>query len=80
MKEINMVATATKPAIFPGQRFELGTLAMTCGIENLVIQGLNPIPYLIRHSQGDWGDLPVADVKLNNSSLVPGNEGRLFSS
>ena len=35
------------------------------------------MPYLIRHSSGDWGDVSDYDQQLNNDALVDG--GRILS-
>lgn len=40
--------------------------------------GYSALPYLIRHLQGDWGDLCAEDRNANESALEHG--GRLFSS
>lgn len=37
-----------------------------------------PLTLLARHLCGDWGDLPEADARLNDTALETG--GRLFSS
>ena len=34
---------------------------------------------LSRHISCDWGDICAEDKELNDSALVPGSEGRLFS-
>ncbi|WP_432212294.1 plasmid related protein [Pseudomonas aeruginosa] len=53
---------------------------MTIGVDDLVQQGrLNPIPYLRRHLNGDWGDLDDYDRRQNDAALKSG-EDRLFSS
>lgn len=59
--------------------FPRGNLVMTCGISNLIEQGmLNPLPYLRRHLNGDWGDLSDDDRRANDAALKLGD--RLFSS
>lgn len=61
-------------------RFRAGHVVMTAGVDNLVQQGaLNPVPYLQRHLDGDWGDLCDDDRRQNDSALASG-EDRLFSS
>lgn len=40
--------------------------------------GLSALPLLIRHLQGDWGNIGAADYELNERALTTG--GRLFSS
>jgi hypothetical protein len=59
-------------------RFQAGRLLMTAGVNALVEQGdFNPLPYLRRHLQGDWGDLPPEDARLNQAALRDGD--RLLS-
>ena len=61
-------------------RFSPGQVVMTTGVDGLVRQGrLNPVPYLRRHLDGDWGDLSDDDWRLNDAALKSG-EDRLFSS
>lgn len=60
--------------------FSPGNTVMTCGVDALVQQGrLNPVPYLHRHLNGDWGDLDDYDKRQNDAALKSG-EDRLFSS
>ncbi|EOE7418613.1 hypothetical protein ACKTMX_006263 [Pseudomonas aeruginosa] len=64
----------------PSRRFAPGQVVMTIGVDDLVQQGrLNPIPYLRRHLNGDWGDLDDYDRRQNDAALKSG-EDRLFSS
>jgi hypothetical protein len=59
--------------------FELGQLLMTSGVAELVQQeGLDPIPFIIRHGKGNWGDLDAEDLRANEIALNTGS--RLFSS
>ena len=52
---------------------------MTAGVNDLVQRGeLNPVPYLKRHLDGDWGDLCDDDRRSNDAALKSGD--RLFSS
>jgi hypothetical protein len=37
-----------------------------------------PLPYLIRHARGDWGDLSPEDVRANDAACETGE--RLLSS
>ena len=61
-------------------RFRAGQLVMTAGVNDLVQRGaLNPVPYLRRHLDGDWGDLCDDDRHQNDAALKSG-EDRLFSS
>lgn len=60
-------------------KFQLGRTVMTRGVHALVASGqFNPLPFLLRHARGDWGDLCDEDVKSNNQALRL--EGRLMSS
>ncbi len=61
-------------------RFPIGRLMFSAGIHQLVQQGLlDPLSYLNRHVQGDWGDLSDSDRRRNDAALKSG-ESRLFSS
>ena len=72
--QISPVSQATS------RRFSPGQMVMTCGVDALVQQGrLNPVPYLLRHLNGDWGDLDDYDRRQNDAALKSGEE-RLFSS
>ena len=62
-------------------RFELGQVAVTPGVRELMNSGkFNVLSLLRRHLAGDWGDLCSEDQRLNERSLQPGHEGCLFSS
>ena len=51
-------------------RFSLGSTVATPGaIEALARAGETPLPYLVRHSAGDWGDLDQHDKAENESAL-----------
>jgi hypothetical protein len=67
-------------AVLSQPRFRAGQLVMTAGVNDLVQRGaLNPVPYLRRHLDGDWGDLCNDDKRQNDAALKSG-EDRLFSS
>ena len=66
-------------AILSPSRFRTGQVVMTAGVNDLVQRGeLNPVPYLQRHLNGDWGDLCDEDRASNDAALQAGD--RLFSS
>ena len=53
---------------FPiGQVFATSTLADHCEK-----RGFSMLPYLIRHGNCDWGDVPVCDKRANNKALREG--------
>ena len=59
-------------------RFQAGQLLMTQGIKHAVLkEKLNLLPYLARHLECDWGDVPLRDAQANNAALRDGD--RLFS-
>jgi hypothetical protein len=61
----------------PG-KFELGQMVMTPGAdETLRAARQVPLEFLLRHKNGDWGELPPEDVRENEWSLE--NGARLFS-
>jgi len=58
--------------------FPLGQVVMTSSIDSLIEDiGLNPLPFLKRHANGDWGDLCDDDSEENTLALQTGT--RLFS-
>lgn len=63
----------------PQSRFRLGHIVVTAGVDALVQSGaLNPVPYLLRHAVGDWGDVCEEDRRTNDNALKQGD--RLLSS
>jgi hypothetical protein len=59
-------------------RFPLGRLVATPGaLTAFVAVGATPLPYLTRHSAGDWGDVSQDDQRANDRGLALGE--RLFS-
>ena len=62
-------------------KFRPGRMVMTPGVKSLVVENTAfarlVVQSLIRHSQGDWGDLPEAAKQENEFSLQEGS--RLFS-
>ena len=63
----------------PTPRFLLGDIyATTTVIRWAASQGLTLYPLILRHHQGDWGDLDQNDKQANEDALAHG--GRIFSS
>src|SRR4051812_48482346 len=61
----------------PG-KFELGQMVMTPGADQAMRTSQQvPPEFLLRHKNGDWGELPEEDVRENEWSLEHG--ARLFS-
>jgi tRNA1(Val) A37 N6-methylase TrmN6 len=61
------------------QLFQLGRLAMTQAVQELVsTKGLNPYAHLAAHKRGDWGDISEGERKDNDFALEHGDL-RLFS-
>lgn len=59
----------------PEPLFNRGHLVMTRGISSLIEMGrLNPLPYLQRHLNGDWGDLSESDRRSNDEALIHGDQ------
>ncbi|KFA99640.1 hypothetical protein [Vibrio sp. ER1A] len=60
--------------------FELGQTVMTQGVANLLETniGANLHIYLMRHQNGDWGDMPIEDKITNDESTK--SDGRIMSS
>lgn len=51
----------------------LGKVVATSGaLAALAEADSRPMPYLVRHSSGDWGDVCDEDKELNNQSLIDG--------
>lgn len=60
-----------------GPRFPLGDCVATPGAAELLARGggswrLNAAPYLARHQDGDWGDVPPEDARENELSVREG--------
>ncbi|ENM5730722.1 type I restriction endonuclease subunit M [Vibrio mimicus] len=60
--------------------FELGHVVITQGIDSLLRNniGASLQVYLMRHMNGDWGNLPIEDKLLNDEATKTG--GRVMSS
>jgi hypothetical protein len=56
-----------------GIKFEPGQIVATPGVlEEFRASGEDPLTYLVRHLNGDWGDLSADDVRENELSLEHG--------
>jgi len=61
-------------------RFHLGQTVATRGaVELMEVQDINPLHLLLRHANGDDGDLDADDKALNATAIASG-VGRIFSS
>ena len=53
--------------------FPLGRVVATpAALEILKVSGVSPVELMIRHSTGDWGDVPSEDAKENERSVKHG--------
>ena len=60
-------------------RFKLGQIvATTAAKQTLANAQIDPRHLIVRHHQGDWGDVCEEDAELNNDAVKYG--GRLLSS
>jgi hypothetical protein len=84
LNEINTIATEpqlkAKPYVCTAVPFELGKTVMSQGVAALLDAniGANLHIYLMRHQNGDWGDMPIEDKITNDESTR--SEGRIMSS
>lgn len=70
---MSLAASIPQPA-----RFQAGQLLMTAGIKDLIVkEKLNLLPYVVRHLNGDWGDIAAEDARANQAALRDGD--RLLS-
>jgi len=59
-------------------RFSPSIIVATAGVQALIeSSSFQPHPYLLRHLNGDWGDICAEDWQENQSALENGN--RLLS-
>lgn len=55
-------------------KFPLGQLLTTPGaLAALAESGQSPAEFLVRHVQGDWGDMSADDKQLNDEALIDGS-------
>lgn len=69
-------ASASRFPFSARKRFQLGHLCATPGAVKAF--GDELVEYLVRHAEGDWGDLCQEDASLNELALERGE--RIFSS
>ncbi len=64
------------------QKFELGEIVVTSAVHNRMKEDKEFENFvflsIVRHREGDWGDLDPEDAELNDQALESG-EDRLFS-
>ena len=65
-------------------KFELGKIVATPGaLDALARAGQYPLEFLLRHVQGDWGDLDAEDKQMNEQACAhednPEKRTRVFS-
>lgn len=61
-----------------GSKFKLGALLITAdAMDELDAKALEPLPFLFKHAQGDWGDVCEEDRLANDFALT--NEERIVS-
>lgn len=53
--------------------FPIGALIFSEGVDRLMREGrLDPMPYLLRHIRGDWGEVTDDKWRENNAALKSG--------
>lgn len=58
----------------PNLPLRLGQVVATpAAIAALIGNGESPMPYLIRHASGDWGEVDAEDSAANDRALVDGD-------
>lgn len=61
-------------------KFDLGSIVATPGVLNLLSQhARSPDEFLVRHANGDWGELDASDASLQRAIIEGRAEGRLMS-
>lgn len=54
-------------------RFPLGRIVATPGaLRALIEAGEQPLTFIARHAQGDWGELDEHDIQENEFSVISG--------
>ena len=46
---------------------------MTPTVQELTIRGLNTANLVMRHANGDWGDLDAGDKAMNDAAVISGD-------
>lgn len=79
-QNITLNETESQTYVCTAVRFELGKTVMTQGVAALLDAniGANLHIYLMRHKNGDWGNIPVEDKITNDESTK--SQGRIMSS
>src|ERR1017187_6117743 len=71
--QANPEAASRGSVAVSGIKFEPGQIVATPGVlEEFRASGEDPLTYLVRHLNGDWGDLSADDVRENELSLEHG--------
>ncbi|VFR27549.1 FIG00957490: hypothetical protein [plant metagenome] len=64
------MATANPNGYRRNLLFPIGALIFSGGLDRLLREGrIEPLPYLQRHTRGDWGDLSDEGWHANNDAL-----------
>ncbi len=66
--------TEAEQYVCSAQPFELGAVVMTQGVKMLLSDniGANLRIYIMRHQNGDWGDMPIEDKIANDEATKIG--------
>lgn len=61
--------------------FQMGTIVHTPGFESVAGDKLESVVggLLVRHANGDWGNLCDEDKQANDHAVIPGNDLRVLS-
>lgn len=64
-----------QPVQFPGQKFSLGSVAITFAMmEERIKKGINPLEIIKRHAFGDWGNIADEEKEYNDKAIEKGEE------